>query len=360
MTHDDLLDPLIGPGFKGFPHGHRGLRRSEVARAGWNALAGDLPLPFALLKRDAIEHNLAWMQAAGAALGHRPGAARQDHDVAAALRAPARCRRLGPHLRHRDPARGRRRGRRTPHADRQPGARLTPTSPRSSRCCAPTPVCASCSSSTRSPQLALIEAWARTAPRQRCPSKCCSRSALPVAAPVAARTTRPWRWPTRLHASAAVELVGIECYEGLGAKGNTEADAPYAQALMDRVEAVARHCDAQHLFDSRRGAAVRRRLGDLRPGRDAPEARARPAGARPAALGLLRHARPWQLQALCSTSSSRAWAALAATACARRWRSGPWCSPAPNPASRSSPSASATSPSTSRCRCRSPAPRAAR
>ena len=54
----------------------------------------------------------------------------------------------------------------------------------------------------------------------------------------------------RLHASTAVKLVGIECYEGLGAKGNTEADAPYAAALMDRVEAIARLCDAQNLFDA--------------------------------------------------------------------------------------------------------------
>jgi len=62
MTTPDLLDPLIGPGFKGFPLGHRALRCSEVGRAGWNVLAGDLPLPIALLKRDAVDHNLDWMQ----------------------------------------------------------------------------------------------------------------------------------------------------------------------------------------------------------------------------------------------------------------------------------------------------------
>jgi peptide/nickel transport system ATP-binding protein len=32
---DDLLDPMIGPGFKGFPHGHAPLRRS-ASPAGWN------------------------------------------------------------------------------------------------------------------------------------------------------------------------------------------------------------------------------------------------------------------------------------------------------------------------------------
>jgi len=54
---------------------------------------------------------------------------------------------------------------------------------------------------------------------------------------------------TRLHASTAVALVGLECYEGLGAKGNTEIDGPYAQGLMDRVEAIARLCDTERLFD---------------------------------------------------------------------------------------------------------------
>ena len=39
------------------------LRRSQIGQAGWNVLAGDLPLPLAVLKRDALEHNLAWMQA---------------------------------------------------------------------------------------------------------------------------------------------------------------------------------------------------------------------------------------------------------------------------------------------------------
>jgi hypothetical protein len=100
MTADDLLDPMIGPGFKGFPHGHAPLRRSAVAQAGWNVLAGDLPLPVAVLKRDALAHNVAWMQASPRVRAG-PGAARQDDDVAAAVPAPARRRRLGHHLRHR-------------------------------------------------------------------------------------------------------------------------------------------------------------------------------------------------------------------------------------------------------------------
>jgi D-serine dehydratase len=101
----------------------------------------------------------------------------------------------------------------------------------------------------------------------------------------------------RLHASTAVKLVVIECYEGLGAKGNTEADAPFAAALMDRVDAIARLCDAQHLFDadevllSAGGSAIF----------DLVATRLTPALSRPvrgSCARLLRHPRPRQLQAL--------------------------------------------------------------
>jgi D-serine dehydratase len=53
-----------------------------------------------------------------------------------------------------------------------------------------------------------------------------------------------------MHASKAVRLVGIECYEGLGAKGETDADVPYAKALMDRVEAIAAAADAAGWFEA--------------------------------------------------------------------------------------------------------------
>jgi D-serine dehydratase len=54
---------------------------------------------------------------------------------------------------------------------------------------------------------------------------------------------------TALRQSKAVRLVGIECYEGLAATGDSAADTAYANALMDRVEAVARHCDTHGLFE---------------------------------------------------------------------------------------------------------------
>ena len=58
----DVLDPLLDATFKGYPHGAAPLPRSVVGRQGWNVLAGDLPLPLALIRRDALAHNVGWMQ----------------------------------------------------------------------------------------------------------------------------------------------------------------------------------------------------------------------------------------------------------------------------------------------------------
>ncbi|MBW8778933.1 MAG: alanine racemase, partial [Burkholderiales bacterium] len=52
----------------------------------------------------------------------------------------------------------------------------------------------------------------------------------------------------RAHASTAVTLVGIECYEGLGNTGRSEDDRPAVDDLMERVERLARDCDAERLF----------------------------------------------------------------------------------------------------------------
>jgi len=53
-----------------------------------------------------------------------------------------------------------------------------------------------------------------------------------------------------LRASVAVRLVGIECYEGLGATGESARDAEYAAALMQRLSDVAQACDRELLFES--------------------------------------------------------------------------------------------------------------
>jgi D-serine dehydratase len=54
----------------------------------------------------------------------------------------------------------------------------------------------------------------------------------------------------RAHASAAVRLVGVECYEGLGTMGSSEDDGPAVAELMTRVERLALECAAEGLFDA--------------------------------------------------------------------------------------------------------------
>lgn len=47
---------------KGLPPGTAGLALDQIGRQGWNVLAQDMPLPLAVLRRSAIEHNSAWMR----------------------------------------------------------------------------------------------------------------------------------------------------------------------------------------------------------------------------------------------------------------------------------------------------------
>lgn len=55
---DSELDGLT----KGWPPGAGRLRLRDVGRQGWNVLREDLPLPVALLKQSALEHNSRWMR----------------------------------------------------------------------------------------------------------------------------------------------------------------------------------------------------------------------------------------------------------------------------------------------------------
>jgi D-serine dehydratase len=97
-------------------------------------------------------------------------------------------------------------------------------------------------------QLALIEAWAGRHAGEP-PFEVLLELGLPGGRTGCRTHDEAVALAERLHASTAVRLVGIECYEGLGAKGDA-SDLPYAAALMDRVDAVARHCHEQGLFDS--------------------------------------------------------------------------------------------------------------
>jgi D-serine dehydratase len=248
MTHDDLLDPLIGPGFKGYPQTRPAMRRSEVAQAGWNVLAGDLTFPLAVLKRDAIAHNLAWMQRQvrqwGIDLAPHGKTTMSPQLFARQLEAGAwgitfaTVTQLAVGV-----AAG---ARRTLIANQVIGDNDLAAIQQLLRAHADLRVAFLVDSPA---QLELIEAWATGHPGG-VPFEVLLEVGLPGGRTGCRTHDEAIALATRLHASAAVKLVGIECYEGLGAKGNTEADAPFAAALMDRVDAIARLCDARNLFDA--------------------------------------------------------------------------------------------------------------
>jgi D-serine dehydratase len=53
---------LFGPHLKGFPAGQAPLTRAQIAASDWQLLRGELALPLAVLKRSALQHNLHWMR----------------------------------------------------------------------------------------------------------------------------------------------------------------------------------------------------------------------------------------------------------------------------------------------------------
>lgn len=246
MTTYSLPNPLLDASCKGFPPTAAPCRASEIAQRGWNVLADDLPLPLAVLRRSALVHNLAWMQdfarrksvllaphgkttmapelfaqqLAHGAWGLTFATAFQSSvGVAAGARRVIIANQVvcDADLDALDALLAR-------HADLRLWFLVD-----------------------SSAQLALIEAWqARRAsarvfdvllemgiPGQRTGCRSLDE-ALALARAMAA--------------SRAVQLGGIECYEGGVARCDSEHDAREVTALVRRVTEVARACDAEGLW----------------------------------------------------------------------------------------------------------------
>ncbi|QDL56259.1 amino acid deaminase [Rhodoferax aquaticus] len=60
---------------KSYPYGEPPIASNQVADKGWNVLANDLPMPLAVIRRSALVHNIAWMQA----FAQRKGVALAPH-----------------------------------------------------------------------------------------------------------------------------------------------------------------------------------------------------------------------------------------------------------------------------------------
>ena len=247
MSPYSYSDPLLQPPMKGLPHHSPALRTSDGGAQGWNVLAGDLPLPVALLKREALEHNIAWMAERTRAWGVQlaphgkttmsPQLFQRQLDAGAWGISFGNVFQLAVGV-----AAGVRRA-------------LIPNQVMDAADLAAINKLRATHAGLRVvflvdslPQLALIEHWFTcradaqpfevlleigfTGGRTGCRSEA---DALALA--------------RRLHASKAVQFVGIECYEGLWAKGDSAADQEWVTTLMDRVDAVALQCVQEGLFD---------------------------------------------------------------------------------------------------------------
>jgi len=60
MTFNSIT--VLDRRFKGFPPAAVPCRLDEIRARRWNILAGDLPFPIAVLRDSALRHNVAWMQ----------------------------------------------------------------------------------------------------------------------------------------------------------------------------------------------------------------------------------------------------------------------------------------------------------
>ncbi len=247
----DFLDPMIDSAFKGFPHHQQPLRRSQVAQQRWNVLRGDLPLPLAIIKRDALDGNLSWMQGFARARGL---------DM-----APHGKTTMSPQL-----------FRRQLDAGAWGITFATVTQARVGivagvqNCLIANQVLAAVDLASIQQllashdalrivflvdsveQLDLIEAWyASPAPggTDKRPFEVLLEIGLEGGRSGSRSNELALALAHRMYASPAVRLVGVECYEGLWAKGVTETDRAVADTIMDRVVTTALQCDARQLFE---------------------------------------------------------------------------------------------------------------
>jgi D-serine dehydratase len=238
----DVLDPLLDSTFKGYPHGAAPMPRSRVGEQGWNVLAGDLPLPLAVIRRDSLAHNVGWMQrfADDAQVNFAPHGKttmspqlfRRQLDAGAWGLTFATVTQMQAGL-----AAGARNilvaNQVLDAADLGAIAALHDTHP-----------------DVRAiflldslEQLALIEAVSVDRPFEVLLEVGVAGGRTGVRAHDDAVALA-----RRAHASGAVTLVGLECYEGLGNTGRSEDDRPAAADLMDRVERLGIQCNAEGLF----------------------------------------------------------------------------------------------------------------
>src|ERR1700688_2498696 len=62
MNLASTLSETLDAGTKGYPLSGPALKISDIGAQRWRLLAGDLPLPLAVIRDSALAHNHAWMR----------------------------------------------------------------------------------------------------------------------------------------------------------------------------------------------------------------------------------------------------------------------------------------------------------
>lgn len=243
MNTDFTLDHR----YKSFPLGAAPCLASELPAKGWNLLADDLAFPLAVIRRSALAHNVAWMQA----YAQRKGVALAPHgkttmspelfqmqlaagawgmsfatvyQVAVGVEAGARRIIIANQV--------------VCDADLD-GLTILQARHTDLRVwfLVDSPA-----------QLALIEDWARRRPATL-PFDVLLEMGIPGQRTGCRTLEEAMRLARALAASPVVRLGGIECYEGGVARCDSEHDAREVTALVRRVTEVVRACEGEHLFE---------------------------------------------------------------------------------------------------------------
>ena len=326
MNLDPILAETLDATTKGYPLSAAPLPISAIGAQRWSLLAGDLPLPLAVIRDSALAHNHAWMRDFTASTGvllaphgkttMAPQIFAQQLAAGAWGMTVANVQQLGICVRFGV--------RRVIMANQLLGA----------------PRCGAVIRLQEAhpdlefhflidslAQLASIEECRRDRSRCRASSPRWSSWAFRAAAPARGRSTRRSAVARAVAASKTVALSGLECYEGLQITGDSaprrdhgrRADAARARcrARLRPRRTVRRSVDHPH----------RGRLGRVRHRRARSADEAVEACAHDPAQRLLRHARFGHLQPHAGgrEGAQRRRLAIAARACSRRSKSGREC-----------------------------------
>lgn len=246
MPDQNFTDPLLHSPMKGLPLHSPPLSVSQIGAQGWNVLADDLPFPVALLKREALAHNIAWMaertRAWGVEQAPHGKTTMSPQLFARQIEAGAWGISFGNVFQL---AVGVAAGvRRAIIANQVTGAADLAALQMLLQAHADLRVLFLVDSQA---QLALIDAWAAQHPCVR-PFELLLEIGFNGGRTGCRTDDEALAVARAVHASPAAQLAGIECYEGLWAKGESDADTAWVNTLMDRVDAVARQCVQEGLF----------------------------------------------------------------------------------------------------------------